>query len=210
MIMVVTNLKKPPEFLKFHTNSRFGIINSFPLRGIWVQILWSQKNLHDFEALLSCCMSALCLKTSNVSPPILIFVGSHFYNHVSYVLNLKEKCLIPTQIQPSPIEALQFLLTFLRACTWTEYISGREKKKRRFCRNAEGKIFLTAYVPPSQRKHSVHYKSLTKPLRFDFYLSNYCQHILYISFKRLNPIFHFIKLFLAFTEFYIKSETYLN
>lgn len=69
---------------------------------------------------------------------------------------------------------------------------------------------LTAYVPSSQRKHSVRYKSLTKPLRFDFYLSNYCQHILYISFKRLNPIFQFIKLFPTFTEFYIKSETYLN
>lgn len=75
---------------------------------------------------------------------------------------------------------------------------------------ARGEIFLNAYVLPSQRKHSAHYKSLTKLLRFDFYLSNYCQHILYISLKRLNPIFQFIKLFLAFTEFYIKSETYLN
>lgn len=155
-------------------------------------------------------MWALCLKASNGFSPILISVGSHFYNHISYVPNLKEKPLTPTQIQPSPTEALQFLLTFLRASLRTEYISGKEKKKLRFCWNPEGEIFLTAHVPPSQRKHSVHYKSLTKPLRCDFYLSNYCQHISYTSFKRLNPIFQFIKLFLAFTEFYIKSETYLN
>lgn len=154
----------------------------------------------------------LCvLKLHMFSPPFSFLLDPIFTTMSVTYSTWKTNAFTPTQIQPSPVEALWFLLTFLRACTRTEYISGREReKKRRFCWNPEGKIFLTAYVPPSQRKHSVHYKSLTKPLRSDFYLSNYCQHILYISFKRLNPIFHFIKLFLEFTEFYIKSETYLN
>lgn len=94
-IMVVTNLKKPPEFLKFHTNSRFGIINSFPLRGIWVQILRSQKNLHDFEALLSCCMWALCLLKLQMFSPSFSFLLDPIFITMSVTYSTWKKNALP-------------------------------------------------------------------------------------------------------------------
>lgn len=147
--MVVTNFKKPPKFLKFHTNSRFGIINSFPLRGIWVQILRSQKNMHDFGALLSCGMWALCLETSHVFSPILISVGSHFYNHVSYVLNLKDKCLYPNPNTTITRTGTAIPANFSESLhsNWVRFRK-RERKKEKILLKSRGKNLSNCLCSP--------------------------------------------------------------
>lgn len=142
--------------------------------------------------------------------PMLTSIGSYFYYPVKDVPNSEEESLSQPSKTIITSRGTAVPAKVSKSQNRDEYVSEEETKELRFCWNPEGEIFLTAYVPSSQCKHSMCYKSLTKPLRFDFYLSNYCQHILYISFKRLNPIFQFIKLFPTFTEFYIKSETYLN
>lgn len=151
-------------------------------------------------------------KLALVCHPCSLLLDPIFTTLLKMYLTQKKK-VHPDQVKPLlKAKALKFQLKFSRSRTEMRVFQEKkwEEKKLRFCGNPEGEISLTTYVPSSQRKHSARYKSLTKPLRFDFYLSNYCQHILYISFKRLNPIFQFIKLFPTFTEFYIKSETYLN
>lgn len=130
--MVVTNLKKPPEFLKFHTNSRFGTINSFPLRGIWVQILRSQKNLHDFEALLSCCMWALCLLKLQMFSPSFSFLLDPIFITMSVTYSTwKKNALPPTQIQPSPRRGIAIPANFSESLhsNWVHFRKWERKKR---------------------------------------------------------------------------------
>lgn len=198
--MLTSKCSFPPsprgQYWKLYSNQKLEVIHSYSPWGIKAWNFQRSKNLHAFGKLILHCYR-------NREWPDLPLLLTSILPNLYHLLKcpVQKETVHLDRVWRYDKQNIAVLAKVSQSRNRDENVSEKETKKLRFCWNAEGEIFLTAYVPSSQCKHSVRYKSLTKPLRFDFYLSNYCQHILYISFKRLNPIFQFIKLFPTFTEF---------